>query len=108
MAVSLSAKKSTKFVELIFVLRTGHRVVGEYHVSITTSSAMRPSDVLNESGPFIKLVNARITHENGLDHHVPFLQLVRDSILWVELPPLPDSWKKGIEYEPPGAKAITA
>ncbi len=103
--VYLSPKKSTKFVALTFFMRSGHRIVGEFHVPLNTSSATRPSDVLNECGAFISLANATVTNREGYEHQAAFMQVARDAILWVEFPPLEDSWQKGREAQEHGHKA---
>lgn len=88
-------KKTTKHVRLSFFMKSEHVISGEFHVPTATSSAIRPSDALRESGDFISLVSAQVRDKDGNEHEVGFLQIARDAIAWVEFPPAGQSWKEG-------------
>ena len=58
--------RSTKCCELTVHLVTGVRVVGTFHVSMTTSSAIRPSDAIRDcKDGFLILTNATIHEPTG-------------------------------------------
>lgn len=78
--------KSTKCCELTVYLLTGVRVVGTYHISTTTSSAIRPSDALRDcKDGFVVLTDATI-HENGAVREQGSLMIRMDAISHVDLP----------------------
>src|SRR3989304_6972309 len=57
--------KSTKCCELTVHRVTGVRIVGTFHASVTTSSAIRPSDAIRDcKDGYLILTNATI-HEPG-------------------------------------------
>jgi hypothetical protein len=59
-------ERPTKCCELTVHLVTGVRVVGTFHVSVTTSSAIRPSDAIRDcKDGFLILTNATIHEPTG-------------------------------------------
>lgn len=87
-------KKETKYVTLRFIMKSEHQITGQYHVLASTSGAIRPSDALNEADKFISLVNARIVRHDGGEYQVPFIQVARDAVAWIEFPPMDKSWAR--------------
>lgn len=87
-------KKSTKHVWLLFYMKSDYVIFGEFHVPVSTSSAIRPSDALREAGEFISLVNAMVRDGEGNEHKAGFIQIARDAIAWVEFPPVDIAWKE--------------
>jgi len=78
--------KSTKCCELTVYLTTGVRIVGTFHISNTTSSAIRPSDALRDSKDgFLVLTDAKV-HEAGAIREQAAILIRMDSITHVDLP----------------------
>ena len=73
-------KKSTKHVWLLFYMKSGYVISGEFHVPVSTSPAIRPADTLKEASDFISLVNAMVRDREGNEHKAGFIQIVRDAI----------------------------
>lgn len=62
----MGVNQLTKCCELTVHLVTGVRIVGTFHVSTTTSSAIRPSDAVREfKDGFIILTNATVHEATG-------------------------------------------
>lgn len=78
--------KSTKCCELTVYLTTGVRIVGTYHISTTTSSAIRPSDALrdNKDG-FLILTNATV-HDAGAAREQSAILIRMEAITHLDLP----------------------
>jgi hypothetical protein len=91
-AMSYGLHKNTKYVNLVFFMKAGVRIAGQYHVPENTSASVRPSDALHEVEGFINLNEAEITSPGGKVRRVSFVSIALDAIAWVEFPPLDDSW----------------
>jgi hypothetical protein len=90
---SYGLHKTTKHVVLVFYMKAGVRISGQFHVPENTSSAVRPSDALHQaSGGFINMVNATISSSGGKKHEVPYVSIAKDAIAWVEFPPGSEKW----------------
>jgi hypothetical protein len=87
-------RKSTKHVWLLFYMKSDFVISGEFHVPVSASSSIRPSDALREAGDFISLVNAHVRDKDGNEHKAGFIQIARDAIAWVEFPPEDLPWKE--------------
>ncbi len=84
--------KNTKYVNLVFFMKAGVRIAGQYHVPANTSASVRPSDALQQARGFINVSNASVTSSGRQSRQVSFVSLALDAIAWVEFPPLDDSW----------------
>ncbi len=79
--------KSTKCCELTVHLVTGVRMVGTYHVPISTSSAIRPSDALRDcKDGFVLLTNVTL-HDANEPRQQTAVMVRMDAISHIELPP---------------------
>lgn len=79
-------EKSTKCCELTVHLMTGVRVVGTFHVSMTTSSAVRPSDAIRDyKDSFLTLTNATL-HEPTGPREQGSVMIRAEAISFIELP----------------------
>lgn len=87
-------KKSTKHVWLLFYMKSDYVISDEFHVPVSTSSDICPSDALKEAGEFISLVNDSVRDQKGNEHKAGFIQIAHDAITWVEFPPVNISWKE--------------
>lgn len=87
-------KKSIKHIWLLFYTKSDYVISGEFHVPVSTSSAIRPSDALKEAGEFISLVNVVVRDKEGNEHKSGFIQIAQDAITWVEFPPEELAWKE--------------
>jgi len=78
--------KSTKCCELTIHLVTGVRVVGTFHVSMTTSSAIRPADAIRDcKDGFLILTNATI-HEPTGPREQGSIMIRTDAVSHIDLP----------------------
>jgi len=78
--------KSTKYCELNVFLKNGQRVTGLFHVPMRTSSAIRPSDALQEKKDSLLLLTDVTLYENNTPRKIPAIVMPYDSIAYIELP----------------------
>lgn len=79
-------EKSTKFCELRVYLKNGLRVTGCFHMPIRTSSAIRPSDALQEKKNELLLLTDVTLYENNTPRQIPSILMPYDSVAYIELP----------------------
>lgn len=78
--------KSTKCCELTVHLVTGVRIVGTFHVAVTTGSAIRPSDAIRDcKDGFLILTNATI-HEAAGPREQGTIMVRTDAVSHIDLP----------------------
>ena len=79
-------RKDTKFCELDLATLDGTRMRGRYHAPTTTSSSVRPSDMLRDHpGEFLLLSNV-IIREGDQQRQADTVLVRTDSISFIELP----------------------
>ncbi len=78
--------KSTKFCELNVFLKNGQRATGLFHVPVRTSSAIRPSDALQEKKNDLLLLTDVTLFENNTPRQIPAILMPYDSVSYIELP----------------------
>ncbi len=79
-------RKETKFCELDVATLDGTRIRGRYHAPTTTSSLVRPSDMLRDHpGEFLLLSKATV-RIGEQERQVDSVLIRADSITFIELP----------------------
>lgn len=78
--------KSTKHCELKVLLKNGLRASGLFHVPARTSSAIRPSDALQERKDGLLLLSDVTLYENNTSRQISAIIMPYDSISYIELP----------------------
>jgi hypothetical protein len=82
----MAMRKETKFCELEVAVLDGTRIRGRYHAATTTSSSVRPSDMLRDHpGEFLLLSTATI-REGDQERQADAVLIRTDSIAYLELP----------------------
>lgn len=95
--------KSTKFCELRVYLKNGLRVTGCFHMPIRTSSAIRPSDALQEKKNELLLLTDVTLYENNTPRQIPAILMPYDSVAYIELP---SGWTAREEDETTGISKL--
>lgn len=78
--------KTTKSCELNIVLKNGNRATGLFHTPTGTSSAIRPSDALQERKDQLLLLTDVTFYENNTPRQIPAILMPYDSISYIVLP----------------------
>lgn len=78
--------KHTKFCELKVFLKNGQKATGLFHVPMRTSSAIRPSDALQEKKNDLLLLSDVTLYENNIPRQIPAILMPYDSVAYIELP----------------------
>ena len=87
----LRMAKDTRVCELTVYLTTGTRLTGKMHVSMSTSSAMRPSDAIRTTeGGFLLLSDVTLTNDHETREQRAIM-IRMDAITHIELPQ--QGWK---------------
>lgn len=80
------AKKETKFCELTIRLQSGELISGRFHVPLSTSSGMRPSDAIRDLQTDYMLLSKAVIRFGTDSMHKDALLVFRSAISYVELP----------------------
>lgn len=103
-----SAKRSTKFVPVRIKMISGQLIEGEFHVSASTSSSVRPSDAIADTKDFIKVISPKITENDGREERRYMIQVAKTAIAWIEHAETNDRWQSGRDHQRPEHVALSA
>jgi len=79
-------KKETKHCELTVRLQSGELISGRFHVPISTSSGIRPSDAIRDLPTDYMLLSRAVIRFGSDSMHKETLLVFRSAIAYVELP----------------------